>query len=227
MSNVRLPLELCELIIDFIREPRLWPKRSFNDAPSQALSHFLACAVVCSAWLPRARRHLYYRIAFTRQPQVELLIRSIKENPPLADIVREVVLSPREYIPFVHATLIRRLRHLHTLVYELPTLGTNSGEWPYPPSYHLLITQFPLTELAVRYSFGPLAKKAWFEMFRLIWSLRSLESLYLELCHLPDLTDSELQRLTAILRPTRIKSLVIEVRNKWQPRYLISLLIAS
>ncbi|RPD52572.1 hypothetical protein L227DRAFT_39954 [Lentinus tigrinus ALCF2SS1-6] len=217
MADVRIPLELCELIIDSIRAPpQPWYKRLVgpeHDVHSEMLLHFRACAAVCSAWLPRARRHLYHRIIFKRPSQVELLIRSLTENPFLADIVRELVLSPREYIPFVHATLIKRLRHLHTLVYDLPTLGATKVDWPYPPCYHLLIAQFPLTELAIRYSFGPLASKAWIEMFRLIWSLRSLESLYLELYHAPDLTNVELQRLTAIRRPgacARLKTLVIE-----------------
>ncbi|RPD76863.1 hypothetical protein L226DRAFT_352909 [Lentinus tigrinus ALCF2SS1-7] len=213
MADVRIPPELCKLIIDSIRAPQPWYKRLVGpeqDVHGEMLLHFRACAAVCTEWLPRARRHLYHRIVFKRPSQVELLIRSLTDNPSLAELVRELVLSSREYIPFVHPTLINRLHHLHTLVCDLSTLGTTKGDWSYPPRYHLLITRFPLTELAIRYS---LSSKAWIEMFRLIWSLRSLESLYLELYHAPELTDAELRCLTAICRPwacARLKTLVIE-----------------
>ncbi|RDX46038.1 hypothetical protein OH76DRAFT_1485821 [Lentinus brumalis] len=216
MKPARIPLELCELIIDSIRESPPWPRRlvgSVHDAQGELLLSFRACAIVCSAWLPRARYNLYYRISFRLPSQVELLIRSLDENPSLAAMVRELVLSPGVYIPFAHATLVRRLRHLRTLVYELPASNTASGNWPYPPHYHRLVAQFPLTVLAIRYSYGPLATTAWFEMFRLIWTLRNLESLHLELYHIPDLTDLEVQRLAATRRPgacAQLKTLVID-----------------
>ena len=200
MQNCRLPIELCELAIDLIQDTRIcWDRR-----PDRWHWHFRACALVCSAWLPRARLHVFRTVAFAQSPQVDRFVQVITENPSYADLVQELVLLPatdKEYIPFVHATLVSRLRHLRSIVYtyvELITLNTFS--WPYPSRYFMLAGQYSLTELTVRFPFGSLPPAVWIEFLLLIWSLRGIQSLQLQLETIPNFTSQQRSRLAASRR---------------------------
>ncbi|KAI0706026.1 hypothetical protein C8T65DRAFT_234472 [Cerioporus squamosus] len=101
MQNSRLPIELCELVIDLIPDPQPWwefPRSWFGARPETLVKY----TSVCSAWLPRARLVLYHSIRFRTPSQVDLFIRTITENPSLANMVRELVIKPKDgqtYIP--------------------------------------------------------------------------------------------------------------------------------
>ncbi|KAI0706024.1 hypothetical protein C8T65DRAFT_740746 [Cerioporus squamosus] len=180
-------------------------------------SHRMKFTLICSAWLPRARRLLYYAPILRKCSQLELFIRTITGDPELADMVHELVIDPdepRTYIPFVRDTLFKRLRHLNTLVFGFPSGMT----WVYPPRHHLLVARLPITELALHYQeFRSPFRTVWLETFRLVWSLRHLRRLHLDMqCEsAPQLTDEDMRRLTAIRRPWACANLKTLVLDGW------------
>ena len=214
MENCRLPIEICELIIEDIpRNCAWWAGHDGYDLPS----FHLTFTSICTAWLPRALRILYYKPVFQHTLQLDLFLRTITDNPFLAALVHELVIDPsdpRTYIPFVRDTLVKGLPHLNTLVFGFPSRMA----WVCPPRYHLLVARFPITELAIHFKqFLSPFRTVWFETFRLIWSLHNLQTLHLDmqLDTVPDITDADIQRLAVIRRPwacANLKTLVLDVR---------------
>ncbi|RPD52560.1 hypothetical protein L227DRAFT_617712 [Lentinus tigrinus ALCF2SS1-6] len=124
-------------------------------------------------------------------------------------VIKPVVTSRGTYIPFTRHTLVGRLRHLKMLVYDLH----DQTAWAYPPGHHALVSRLPyhITDLALLH---PESTMSWLEVFRLIWSLRHLQVLQLQMERSPagGLTDAVLQRLDAIRRPwgcANLKTLVL------------------
>ncbi|KAI0706025.1 hypothetical protein C8T65DRAFT_234447 [Cerioporus squamosus] len=175
MQNSRLSIELCELVIDFIQEPGPWWDLTWwmlqND-PAILVKY----TCICSAWLPRARRVLYHTIKFRKPSQVDLFIRSITENPSLANAVHDLIITPkgeRTYIPFVHHTLVTRLRRLRTLMFYFDC----GQKWVFPPRHHELVAMLPVTNLVIMYPSDD--HRVWSGVFRLIYSLRNLQALHI------------------------------------------------
>ncbi len=174
MVNRRLPIELCERVIDLIKEPEPWWEGYVwrRDEPE----YFVKYTSVCWPLLPCVRRILYRTVEFRKPSGVDLFMRSIAENPHLADMVRELVINPKYtgmYIPFGRTKLLKHLRRLETLVFDF----CHPDEiWVYPPRYCALVTNYSITKLCIRCQ---VSSSIWSEMFRLIWSLHSLETLQL------------------------------------------------
>ncbi|KAI0717215.1 hypothetical protein C8T65DRAFT_606163, partial [Cerioporus squamosus] len=184
MEHSRLPIELCEQVIDCVKGMQPWWDRhqlamvyrtSIHASQTPLLDDLLACARTCHAWYPCARVQLYHTVAFKFQHQVDLFIRSIHENPPLADLVRELIvhLTGERYIPSAQGTLFKTLGHLRTVAFS--SSGYSYGVWLYPPHHHTLVTQFPLTDLI--FGLNTSNKSMLFCAFRVVWSLRELRSL--------------------------------------------------
>lgn len=218
MQNSRLPIEVCEVVIDSIRETRPWWDRRPN---RWHCWDFCACALVCSGWLTRARIQMFHTVAFTSRSQLELFIHVIIQNPFYASLVRELVLLPltdEEYIPFGHAALVSRLHRLRSIVYTyVENVSVKTIAWPYPSRYLLLAGQYSLTDLSINFPFGSLPPAVWVEFIRLIWSLRGLQSLHLQLEAIPHLTPQELFRLETNRRPWtcgQLRTFVIQVRGR-------------
>ncbi|KAI0710538.1 hypothetical protein C8Q76DRAFT_737771 [Earliella scabrosa] len=86
MQQSRLPIDVCEHIIDACYrpvDPRLY--KSYK-----VLRH---ASLVCSAWLPRSRLNLYYYVDLnwgfrTRRMVLNLFMRTLQENPHYGGLVR-------------------------------------------------------------------------------------------------------------------------------------------
>ncbi|KAI0800296.1 hypothetical protein C8Q74DRAFT_403438 [Fomes fomentarius] len=99
MNDSRLPVEICEHIID-----------SDNPSYYSARKYWCCTALVCSAWLPRSRFNLYSEVELQRSGQARLLLRTLEENSHLAQLVVELDLyNGMEYIPV--AQLARLLKN--------------------------------------------------------------------------------------------------------------------
>ncbi|TFK88022.1 hypothetical protein K466DRAFT_89369 [Polyporus arcularius HHB13444] len=204
MEHSRLPIDVCEQVIDSISSTPPW----WSQVPSvlQDRDSLLACAWTCSAWYPRARLHLYHTVAFERPRQVELFIRSIHENPSLPDLVRalNVYFAWDAYIPFAQSALFTTLRHLRSMVIIHTTRSwARRSIWHYPPHHHVLVTQYSLTDLA--FDLDPSHADMLAYAVRIIWSLRELESLRI------NFKINELYRQVRAMRLGRVHSL----RRPW------------
>ncbi|KAI0730782.1 hypothetical protein C8Q76DRAFT_792923 [Earliella scabrosa] len=87
--TLRLPIETWEMVINSLHDPGdTW-------LPADRDPTLLACSLVCSGWLRESRRVLYHKVGFTHQHNIALFIRTITGNPPLADLVRRLVVDPK------------------------------------------------------------------------------------------------------------------------------------
>ena len=196
MQNSRLPKQVCERVIGFVPESPPWYLLPwpYNSTPWQhpGLVHY---TLICSALLPSARRILYHQIVFTRASQVDRFLRTITENPCLADLVHELHVvdhgrrRQRLYIPFLHGSSSSRFPQL-----RFRTLGYYSSSWSCPPRYHLQIARFPITTLFIRDEECDTRST---DVLRLIWSLPCLQSLYLLGLNLR-FSDSGIERLESM-----------------------------
>ena len=173
MQDSRFPVELCELVIDFV--PCQWSYRWYEGHWwwSSKPWELVRLMSICSAWLPRARIVLYDTVVFKRPSQVDLFLRSITETPHLADMVHRLVISPDDdlkdnYIPFVHYTLTSRLQYLESLAY----IGMDFRN--HPSHHHVLVSQLPIRTLIVNSVHNVMSVV---ELFRIVWSLRHLQTL--------------------------------------------------
>ncbi len=111
MDNSRLPVEMCERIIDSCDLPLSDPWRSWTPCYHTAL--------VCSAWLPRSRFNMY-RIVHT--DQFKLLLRTLEENSHLAHLVVKLTVVVAGHIPFAQfARLLTSCIILHLYEMKCPT----------------------------------------------------------------------------------------------------------
>ena len=126
---------------------------------------------------------LYFRVHLASDTDASLFVRTLRERPFLASLVRKVDiegfrqlhtgnLSPyhrSSYISFIQGCLLRHLNHMDTLnLYNL------DFSHEYPPITPSLITQFPVQHLTLWNCSLPLTT-----VFRIIWSLDDLRSLSL------------------------------------------------
>ncbi|RDX46030.1 hypothetical protein OH76DRAFT_1485815 [Lentinus brumalis] len=207
MEGCPLPIELCHLVIDYTLEPDPWiwecNRWERKDTPYNVISWQTS---ICFAWLPYARFVLYRSVVFKTPSQVDLFCRTITENPSLAILVRELIIKPKDkstYIPFVRDSILKHLRRLDTLVYDL---FHRKGTWVNPLRHHLRVAKFPITELVMNYP------TRWTETFQLIWSIPTLETLRLRVGPSPEITVPDIHRLHAIQRRgacARLKTLVL------------------
>ncbi|KAI0745080.1 hypothetical protein C8Q76DRAFT_702435 [Earliella scabrosa] len=72
MQNSRLPIELCERIIDFASINPLYGT-DYDQAPIDYPT-LLACVLVCQAWHPRARHNLFSRVVVRSCKALQLFL---------------------------------------------------------------------------------------------------------------------------------------------------------
>ncbi|KAM5538559.1 hypothetical protein V8D89_007892 [Ganoderma adspersum] len=90
-------------------------------------STFRSCALTCRAFHPRSRLNLLRSVELNTEAQVDLLIRTLTQQPFLADLVTEVFHCPptwratpyREYVPLASSLLPPLLRNCRSLAFPL------------------------------------------------------------------------------------------------------------
>ena len=157
MECSRLPIDICEAIIDACGCENYLRLR---------YTTLRACALTCKPWHPRSRYNLLGRVRFRRPQQVESFLETIIADPPLADLVHELHITPADahhhgFFPIANPPLVKRLRSLRKLV--LGQLDWNS----LPPFYHAFIGNFntiSVLEISniVFHAPGDLARLVWF-----------------------------------------------------------------
>ena len=202
-----LPPELWERVLNLLEET--WDEPSLEieiDADGEAgdddlrivackhrYSMLTTCALVCQAWLPCSRIHLYHWVYVSDASQIALLVRTITEQPWLGGLVRELEVAaeaqPAAYLPFAHGVLVHHLSNLKRLKLS------NLDFWKsYPSRYHTFLARFSVQDLTLTECSIPVA-----HLFHLLWSLPALDTLSLlddiqdEL--VPGVTEFELLKL--------------------------------
>ncbi|THH28104.1 hypothetical protein EUX98_g6093 [Antrodiella citrinella] len=91
-STLRLPIEVCEMIMDFFLEIPNPNGTTYNDRDSLA-----ACSLVCKAWQHRARFHLCVTVILTSGQHFLSFIKFLSARPHLCTRVAYLILWGHPY----------------------------------------------------------------------------------------------------------------------------------
>ena len=114
MENSKLPIDVCELIIDCMAVD--W--NPYSDPPC----FLLACALTCKAWTPRSLYTLY-SVVYLDARSATMFIDCLVRFPARAAWVRELYLNDDLYIPM-------GLLLSQQLLVNCETLGFDNSQYP-------------------------------------------------------------------------------------------------
>ncbi|KAI0330017.1 hypothetical protein GY45DRAFT_1337100 [Cubamyces sp. BRFM 1775] len=134
MQSSRFPIEVCEYIIDQSTVIAYLPDR---------YRFLLACAITCTAWVPRTFFNLYREIALKRRVRCDQFLETLAQHPGRAQWIRKLDLWLFEFLPIIPLLAPQILNHCRKLV-----LGGRHDIQPYPPLYvvRLIIPQLTMNE---------------------------------------------------------------------------------
>lgn len=90
MDQCRVPIEVCERIIDL---RTTYGGRSRISRCPRYLDDLRACALTCRDWLPRSRFNLFRCVRIRKHEKLKSLAKTITDHPFLAEFVRELYLG--------------------------------------------------------------------------------------------------------------------------------------
>lgn len=155
-SQPVIPIELCEVVIDFVASENATPTILSGLAPQYQLRHrhldLVACALTCRAWLPRSAHHLSSRLFVNSQPRMEEAAELMKRDRVRALVIRTLYACspPRPYSPehegrFSHWSHLLPFR-MAGILPNLENLVLVDLNWRYlHPSFFLLGPKFTNT----------------------------------------------------------------------------------
>lgn len=94
MQTSKLPIEVCERVIDF-----LCPPSAIYSDFHQSKNTLYASALVCKHWLPRAQLRLFHHIQLRTSQQALAFIRIVVASPMIARFVLSLKISPLKFTP--------------------------------------------------------------------------------------------------------------------------------
>ena len=184
MKKARVPVEICEQILDFVGSmqlpPPLYMDDDFFDDVVQWTTTRLACTLVCYDWLPRALVLLYRTVQLTSYAGTESLIRAILSKPYLGSFVHRIIVDYKnnEYIPWAQTLLLKKLTSLQSLHVHC-SWGLKENRM-YPARYYSsLLVHSNIQQLVLSCVFG-IGGFPWRTVIYLVSSLRALRSLKLQ-----------------------------------------------
>lgn len=121
-SEWRIPLELCEYVIEDVEESVDFQAGIVYTRNQQLGS----CALVCRSWVPKSRICLFWEVTL-QQHNATRFTKIVSSSKGLGDYVRELIIDPHdehgEWIYNIIKVLPPLLPNLHHLTYtRLPTL---------------------------------------------------------------------------------------------------------
>ncbi|KAI0357774.1 hypothetical protein OH77DRAFT_1298638 [Trametes cingulata] len=129
MENSCFPIEVCERIIDCCFE---------LERPIGYHATLRACALTCSAWLPRSLYNLFHTVDLCSRQQCDQYLAVIAEHPERAGWVRVLYIHARDHQYWPLTQLIAP--HLHTNCHELSL----QVSWKHFPPHYIYKVLSPL-----------------------------------------------------------------------------------
>lgn len=177
MQIPRLPTEVCERIIDFIRDDEPVGSKVSRDT-------LCACALVCRSWTPRSQLHLFVCVELSSTLQAQSFLDVLARSPSVCLGVESLIISPSPPKDPLK-TPPCYYRWIHTVLSTLPRILTNLERLDFRrlPTLHQtfipLASQFKtVKELYLR----NLDKQSFSEIIRLVNRFPQLQILYLIDC---------------------------------------------
>ncbi|RPD78455.1 hypothetical protein L226DRAFT_293250 [Lentinus tigrinus ALCF2SS1-7] len=170
MDDSRLPIELWERIIDVGASCINRDDGTVVDYPT-----LRACALVCTAWLPRARYNIFYRVVLRTSAHVQ---RFISTTPATGCHVREIELGPPRWEAMEGWVSLKEQPSIAALLYAnltgVNTLVLSRLQWLYPRKHIKLMSQFRSVKvLELYYVRFPSPS----DLAQVLWSLPNLTAL--------------------------------------------------
>ena len=174
MNHSRLPIDVCEDIIDACYEPPF----VVIGRRSGSYSYWCATALVCSDWSPRSRFNMLYETVLQDRYGVDLLLRTLEERPSYADLIVKFRVSTqgkRVHVAYSRVPVLVQLKNCKVL-------DLNEVDWhwrwaSYPPRYVEASlapwSRMGIVNLAISIPADLLSRT----ILRFIWSLPRLETL--------------------------------------------------
>lgn len=109
-ASPRLPIELCEYIIDWVSAAR--NPLDYHDKEPQETLH--ACILVCRAWQNRARMYLFTRVNLS-STYLPTLCRTLRNERHLSSFINGLVIRCHQRTPISSLFISQRLQRLQSL----------------------------------------------------------------------------------------------------------------
>lgn len=160
MENSRLPIEVCECVIDecFDYSWKDWDRRKT----------LRACALTCSKWLPRSLYNLCQEL-YLHDGNSAKILDTFSARPELAGYVRAIDIDIEEYAPLTQVLSLPLLKKCRRLQIDI--------DWAcFPPRYVQNCLVPSLTNLAsvVELHFTVWSVASAVDSFHIIWAMPQL-----------------------------------------------------
>lgn len=166
MDDSRLPIELCERIIDLAGcEP-------WGGTGRILYAPLYACCLVCQAWFPRARYNLYFRVALRTARHLKLFLDVAAAGVRTREIELHLPLrtSPQHKDEDAEASLASPL--LTDAARDVRVLSLVHSEWLYPRAYIGLLAAHFAAVTTLTFDHVTFATGG--DLARMVWSLPHL-----------------------------------------------------
>lgn len=166
MENSRLPIEVCECVIDECFGFKPWNGR---------YDTLRACALTCSAWRPRSRYNLYHELRVWDSKAAGLIVDTLTARPELAGYVKTINISVEAYAPLTQILSLPQLQ-------KCQKLGIDIGCRRFPPRYvqNYLVPLLTNFASVVELNFTAWSAASAVGFFHIIWAMPQLLSCELE-----------------------------------------------
>lgn len=161
MENSRLPIEVCERVIDECFY--------FDWRPDRKTLR--ACALTCSDWLPRSRYNLYHGLYLKDSKSAGSIVDTLTGRPELAEHVRLINIWPRHcYVPLTEVLSLLSLKKCQILEMNI---GPLDG---FPPRYvqNCLFPSLTKFESVVDLYYAVQSTASAIGIFHIIWAMPQL-----------------------------------------------------
>ncbi len=167
----RLPLEVCERIIDCVPSLKV-ADNSAHENNKLRRNTLVACALTCRAWLFRSRHHLHFSISIYDKVEFDHFVALLNQTPEIASFVVHLTTGTRaqkdklqEWSHLVPFSLASPLSKLKTVLF-------NNCDWRnLHPSFLMMTAQFTSV---TRMTLQDLKLGSSRELVQLIFSFSSL-----------------------------------------------------
>ncbi|KAJ3477429.1 hypothetical protein NLI96_g10472 [Meripilus lineatus] len=95
MQSCKLPIEVCERVIDNLALPAHNPTILDYDKAVEAVSTLYACSLVCRDWVPRSQHHLIRCVTLRTTRGADAFLSTIARHPHRAQSVQFLGIYPR------------------------------------------------------------------------------------------------------------------------------------
>lgn len=101
MQSSKLPIEVCERIIDFLCYLPPYIQVQNLSQLSEATRTICSCALVCRSWVPRSQHHLFHRVELRNSHNAHVFLDIITRSPGIRRGIQFLKIWPFRLLRFL------------------------------------------------------------------------------------------------------------------------------